>query len=289
MKARYVYAVDEIQPDGSLSRTLVFENSALEKKPYVFSPDSTVIMISPTEIYDWYGRPVTLDERIKEVISSYGTKTRINEWENLVTETFLARKGNGALTLAELLMEKPRYQNSIKVSRPQQFRTGYQIGRKTVITPGSYSYFDFHKIDNSIFKTPIMQLFLSAHNPNKSIDDYDCFAGIKLLYEKDGQRYTAIRTGRHNGEWLSHRVADKKGILNLSAKKSIDSQIRSQVFDYLCGVIHVSEDGATLSSIRMVSKENGGPAFLPISTDIEVVQHMISIGETNSLWWYIDA
>lgn len=288
MKARHVYAVDEIQPDGSLNRTLIFDYSTLDKRPLEFPPDSTVIIVSPTEIYDWYGRPVKLDEQIKEVISSYGSNTRINDLENFETETFLARKRNGALTLAELLMEEPLSQNSISVSRSQQFRTGYQVGRKAVITPGDYRYFEFHKIDNSILKTPIMQLFLSAHDPYKSIDDYSCFAGIKLLDEKDSQRYSAIREGWHNCEWLSHRVASRKDIMNLSAKRSSSSQIKSQVFGFLCGTIHVSEDGTMLSSIHIVNKENGSPAYLPISTDIEVVQHMISIGETNSLWWYID-
>ena len=287
-KKKPVSAIDEFQPDGSFTRSLVFESPKGKTEIVPFPSDSMCVIRGPREVYDWYGRKVTLSKEISHIIHHYSSKTNgylVDEAEEL----FLAKKKNGKQTLATLTMQRLYDKNHhilepIKMSYFKQVRTGHHMNHQPIIIPGKY---EFDRIDNSIPETPIMQAFLLGLPSYRRVREIDYFIGVKGGSLGQKNTYSVFRDKSAGFlTWMHNCFAENRNAIMDMPK---ESEPNHRTTNFLLGNITVSENGTKMSAICPVEFTiNEEVHFKTISTDIEVVKHMYRKDGQYSLWWYFD-
>ena len=285
-KKKPVRAIDEFMPDGSFTRSLVFESPKGKTEIVPFPTDSMVIIRTPTELYDWYGRKIKISSDINHILRYYGSKTNgdsVSEAEEL----FLAQKKNGKQTLAKLVMNRI-YDKDHNVLEPieipwsKQVRTGCHINRQPTIVPGEY---EFDQIDNSILETPVMQAFILGLPAYYHKDKIDLFIGLTGGMLNKRYTYAAIRENTSSSfNWMFSCFAENRDAIMHATEEPTHGSA-----SYLLGNITVSEDGTRLSAVSPSRYyRNGEHYYRTISTDIEVVKHMYRKDGQSCLWWYYD-
>ena len=276
---KFVRATDEfLTADGELTRTLEFERKDGIHMFFPFPHESMVVVLSPTELYDWYGRPVQLSDEISQVIGHYGSNTITN------TETFLVEKTNGKQAIATLEMRHDnRRRTSPLMPEYKQARTGRSIYSIPTLVPNIN---EFSKIDNSILKTPIMKLLLSTGNMSIDPDEMDFFVGYKHVSSKS-QGYSVFTTARDirtHDEYLTNYFMEKSEDILKASSKTGSNRCNSE---YFLIDVAISEDGNKFSGF--VETHIRGGRVRPVVTTTDLVRKSIpKDGWRPALYWYYD-
>lgn len=281
-----VRAIDDFLPDGSFTRSLVFQSKTGKTRTITFPSDSMAIILSPTELYDWYGRRIKLDNDVDHVICSYGYCDRGDTRSN---EIFLVQKTNGKLSFADCsqktIWNSKAKKSTSKIDIPgfKQTLTGGYMGHKPIIEIGIHRNYEFEAIDNAIFETPIMQAYFEKVPTHFKKSGFDLLIRLTRKGKPDYMSAISYRGAQNSCflNWETHRFAEKRSDIidshNIEdrSKKWI---LRSQVVH---GDIEILEDGNKLAAHILFHGQKK-----PIFTDIEVVKHIQNTGEQNDLWWY---
>lgn len=285
-KKKPVRAIDEFMPDGSFTRSLVFESPKGKTEIIPFPTDSMVIIRTPTELYDWYGRKVKLSPKIHRILRFYGSEAN-GSLVDSAKELFLAEKANGKLTLATLTMDRIYDKNRnflepIQMPWFKQVRTGCYMNRQPTIVPGEY---EFGQIDNSILETPVVQAFILGLPTYYHKDKIDLFTGLTGGTLDKRYAYTVIRKNISSSfNWMFSCFAENRDAIMHATEEPTHGSA-----NYLLGNITVSEDGTKLSAVSPSRYfRNEERYYRTISTDIEVVKHMYRKDGQSNLWWYYD-
>ena len=285
-KKKPVRAIDEFMPDGSFTRSLVFESPKGKTEIVPFPTDSMVIIRTPTELYDWYGRKVKLSPKIHRILRHYGSEAN-GSLVDSAKELFLAEKTNGKLTLATLTMDRIYDKNRnflepIQIPLFKQIRIGCYMNRQPTIVPGEY---EFNQIDNSILETPVMQTFILGLPAYYHKDKIDIFTGLTGGTLNERYAYTVIRKNISSSfNWMFNSFAENRDAIMHATKEPTHSYA-----NFLLGNITISEDGTKLSAVSPSRYyRNEERYYRTISTDIEVVKHMYRKDGQPDLWWYFD-
>lgn len=287
-KKKPVRAIDEFMPDGSFTRSLVFESPKGKTEIVPFPTDSMVIIRTPTELYDWYGRKIKISSDISHILRYYGSKTNGNSVSE-AEELFLAQKKNGKQTLAKLVMNRIYDKNRnflepIQMPLFKQVRTGCHMNRQPTIVSGEY---EFDQIDNSILEAPVMQTFILGLPAYYHKDKIDLFTGLTGGMLNKRYTYAVIRENTSSSfNWIYSCFAENRDAIMQSPK---EGEPQHGYANYLLGNITVSEDGTKLSAVSPSRYyRNEERYYRTVSTDIEVVKHMYRKDGQPYLWWYYD-
>ena len=271
-------AIDTIDPDGTLRRSLMFTTEQGLTESRSFDADSMAIICGPREMYDWYGRKVEISDSIESVISAYGSELN-GIIPSSVNQTFIAKKTNGRYTIAILKLEDDDNEN-VKKRMPQFKRilTGEFIGKKPVLETTEW---EFDGIDRELMKTPVMQAFIKNRPSYITPTKIDALYGVRKPFTVMKPTFTILRAPENHGfgTWVRQCFVENRKTIFETPIGEEPPQIHA---NYLIGDIIVSKDGTKMFAEAPYANKRGRTK---IATDIEVINHMKGIG----LFWYYSA
>lgn len=267
-------AIDAINPDGTLRRSLTFMTEQGLSESRFFDENSMAIICGPREMYDWYGRPVEISGSIESVISAYGSEIDGITPSN-ANQTFITKKTNGKYAIAILKLEEES--ETIKEKMPQFKRilTGGFIGKKPVLEATEW---EFDGIDYELMNSLVMQAYIKNRPSYITPSRIDAFSSVRDSFKTSGSTYTVLRTPEDYGfgTWICHCFVPSRDLLFETAVGKEPPQTHA---NYVVGDITVSKDGVRMYARAPFADKKGRTK---IATDIDVLNHMKGIG----IYWY---
>lgn len=261
-------------------RMISFEDDSVapSKLTLVTFPKGRATIFFAGKLYDWYGREIELDERIRRIVAPFGHYTDGIDLSHC-HDNFIVELKNGAYAIC-----------GIRYRRQKEHRENYD-GLKYAITAGSldmvpYIYANdlapsYDDIDTETLKNTCFKLISDFHPGHsfalgKDPESTDFFMGNDVFVIIDSE----VSGG--NG-WLWSCIANSRDDL-LSASHDDDSELITpavyQKIDYYYS-FEISAGGDKLS---VTFSDKHSTNKLRASTDKEVIEHL----KSPELWWYLD-
>lgn len=267
-------ATDAFERDGTFRRSLTFMTDQGLTEVRHYDDDSMVVICSPTEIYDWYGRRVAFDKDIDSVVRNYGAEMSGNINARMY-QSFIVKKKNGKYAIALLKLEDAAAPVNTRIPLYKQILTGEYIGKKSVLECTDW---EFGGLDEEILKAPVMQAFIKNRPSYVSQEKIDIFSGVRRAYSELNDSWTVIRTPENHGSgaWLFNCfVESREQIL----KTPYGSEPPYTHATYLIGNITISPTGYKMYAESPLKSSKGQTR---IATDAAVLSYMKNAG----IYWY---
>ena len=268
--------IDSFDRDVGLRRSIVFctEDGLTESR--IFDDDSMVIICSPTEIYDWYGRKVVLGEGIDSVIDKFGSEYN-GKSTQCASQLFVVRKTNGKLGIGGLNYECVDSETADKLPWYKQVLLGGLTGREPSIdlkTGFEFDSFDMEAKNQKIIQT--LEKYLSTGENNNRLT---VLYGVSTKHSP-GLRATAfLSTVRHA---LKNFESNK---IYRSRQDANSNSVRISTSTYVFGNIEFSEDGNKMTAISPCTNID---SRTKISTDVETIEACAFGNILDGIPWYPD-
>ena len=267
-------AIDAFERDGTFRRSLTFMTDQGLTEVRNYDDDSMVVICSPTEIYDWYGRRVAFDKDIDSVVRNYGAEMSGNINARMY-QSFIVKKKNGKYAIALLKLEDTATPVNTRIPLYKQILTGEYIGKKSVLECTDW---EFGGLDEEILKTPVMQAFIKNRPDYVSHEKVDVFYGVQKSFSRMADSWSVIRTPENHGygAWLYNCFVEDRATI---MKTPIGEEPPNHHATYLVGQITISPDGYKMYAHSPLRSTKGRTK---IATDVAVLNHMKNAG----IYWY---
>ena len=275
MGRKALSAIDGFELNGGFHRSISFMDNKGQFESRLFSDDSMVIIMGPTEVYDWYGRLVELGKDIESVVSAYGSEIS-GPTRKDVNQSFIVKKTNGKYAVAILKLEDdPDFKGPSRFPLYKRILIGEYIGKKSVIECTDW---EFEGIDQELLNTPVMQAFINNRPDYVAHEKIDVFYGVRRAYSRMSDEISVIRIPENHGysAWIPNCFAENRETI-LSTELGDEAPVSYAT--HVIGRITLSPDGYKMFAHAPYKNIKG---YTKIATDVAVLNHM----KNGSLYWY---
>lgn len=268
--------IDTFDREAGLRRSIIFYTEDGLAESRIFDDDSMVIICSPTEIYDWYGRKVILGEGIDSVINKFGSEYN-GKSAQCASQLFIVRKTNGKLGIGGLNYECVDSKTADRLPWYKQVLLGGLTGRNPSID--LKTGFEFDSFDEEAQNQPIIQVLQKLLSTGENGNRLAVLYGVSTKNSPELKGTAFLSTVRHALKNFERNVVYQ------SRRDANSNGVRLSTSTYVFGNLEFSDNGNKMSAISPCTHLDSRTR---ISIDIETIKNCAFGNILDNIPWYLD-